>query len=143
MPAPTSDPLPRIISRPLQFQNGCAIGISNRWRQGQYCTILTEAGPDLSRFRNASAVASWLGLCPDKKVSGGKVLYTGSRKGEESHRDRTAAWCTVSLPREELSRGVLPQDEMETWGARRRHSDRTQAGTHRLPLAFHQAAILR
>src|SRR5438067_11531509 len=39
-----TDPLPRIISRPLQFRNGCAIGISNRWRQGQYCTILTEAG---------------------------------------------------------------------------------------------------
>ena len=43
-------------------------------------TILTEVGPDLSRFRNASAFVSWLGLCPDKKVSGGKVLYTGSRK---------------------------------------------------------------
>jgi uncharacterized protein YunC (DUF1805 family) len=39
-----SDPLPRSISRPLQFQNGCAIGISNRWQKGQYCMILTEAG---------------------------------------------------------------------------------------------------
>jgi uncharacterized protein YunC (DUF1805 family) len=39
-----SDPLPRIISRPLQFKNGCAIGVSNRWHKGQYCTILTEAG---------------------------------------------------------------------------------------------------
>src|ERR1051326_5881239 len=39
-----SDPLPRTISRPIQFQNGCAIGISNRWERGQYCTILTEAG---------------------------------------------------------------------------------------------------
>ena len=39
-----NDPLPRTIARPIQFQNGCAIGISNRWRQGQYCTILTEAG---------------------------------------------------------------------------------------------------
>ncbi|MFL5339993.1 MAG: DUF1805 domain-containing protein [Gemmataceae bacterium] len=39
-----SDPLPRTISRPLQFRNGCAIGISNRWQKGQYCTILTEAG---------------------------------------------------------------------------------------------------
>ena len=39
-----SDPLPRIISRPIQFKNGCAIGVSNRWKQGQYCTILTEAG---------------------------------------------------------------------------------------------------
>ncbi len=39
-----SDPLPRTISRPLQFQNGCAIGMSHRWQQGQYCSILTSAG---------------------------------------------------------------------------------------------------
>jgi uncharacterized protein YunC (DUF1805 family) len=39
-----NNPLPRTTSRPLQFQNGCAIGISNRWQQGQYCSILTEAG---------------------------------------------------------------------------------------------------
>jgi uncharacterized protein YunC (DUF1805 family) len=39
-----TDPLPRTISRPIQFQNGCAVGISNRWRKGQYCVILTEAG---------------------------------------------------------------------------------------------------
>ena len=39
-----NDPLPRTISRPLQFKNGCATGISNRWRKGQYCMILTEAG---------------------------------------------------------------------------------------------------
>jgi transposase len=28
--------------------------------------ILTEIGTDVSRFRNASAFASWLGLCPEK-----------------------------------------------------------------------------
>ncbi len=39
-----NEPLPRTIARPLQFRNGCAIGISNRWHQGQYCTIMTEAG---------------------------------------------------------------------------------------------------
>ncbi len=39
-----NDSLPRTISRPLQFANGCAIGISNRWRKGQYCVIITEAG---------------------------------------------------------------------------------------------------
>src|SRR5206468_6296568 len=42
-------------------------------------TILCEVGSDLSRFRNASAFASWLGLCPEKQVSGGKVLYTKTR----------------------------------------------------------------
>ncbi|MCA9122499.1 MAG: DUF1805 domain-containing protein [Planctomycetaceae bacterium] len=39
-----NDSLPRTISRPIQFKNGCAIGISNRWQKGQYCSILTEAG---------------------------------------------------------------------------------------------------
>ena len=39
-----SDVIPRTTSRPLKFRNGEAIGISNRWHRGQYCTILTEAG---------------------------------------------------------------------------------------------------
>ena len=43
-------------------------------------TIIMEVGPDISRFRSASAFASWLGLCPEKRVSGGKILSTRSRK---------------------------------------------------------------
>jgi uncharacterized protein YunC (DUF1805 family) len=39
-----SDQLPRTTSRPLQFDNGTAIGISNRWERGQYCSILTRVG---------------------------------------------------------------------------------------------------
>lgn len=39
-----SDPLPRTTHRELQFENGRAIGISNRWEKGQYCSILTPAG---------------------------------------------------------------------------------------------------
>jgi len=42
-------------------------------------TIVSEIGTDVSRFRNASAFASWLGLCPEKQVSGGKVLYSKTR----------------------------------------------------------------
>jgi transposase len=50
--------------------------------------ILTEIGTDVSRFRNASAFASWLGLCPEKRVSGGKVLSCKTRKVK--HRGATA-----------------------------------------------------
>ena len=39
-----SDQLPRSTSRPLQFDSGTAIGISNRWERGQYSSILTRAG---------------------------------------------------------------------------------------------------
>jgi transposase len=43
-------------------------------------TILCEVGTDVFQFRNASAFASWLGLCPERQISGGKVLYTKSRR---------------------------------------------------------------
>ena len=36
--------LPRTTSREFRFENGTAIGISNRWERGQYCSILTRAG---------------------------------------------------------------------------------------------------
>jgi hypothetical protein len=42
-------------------------------------TILAEVGPDISKFRSASAFASWLGLCPHNDISGGKVLSVKTR----------------------------------------------------------------
>ncbi len=42
--------------------------------------LLTEVGPDLRRFPNAAAFASWLGLCPDNRISGGRVLSVVTRK---------------------------------------------------------------
>lgn len=36
--------------------------------------LLSEIGLDMSRWRNAKAFCSWLGLCPGNKISGGKVL---------------------------------------------------------------------
>lgn len=37
-------------------------------------TIISEIGLDMSRWRSAKSFASWLGLCPGNKVSGGKRL---------------------------------------------------------------------
>lgn len=51
-------------------------------------TLLAEVGPDLSRFRTASAFASWLGLCPDNEISGGKKLSVKTR-----HVTSRAAWA--------------------------------------------------
>jgi uncharacterized protein YunC (DUF1805 family) len=43
-PIATNSALPRTVSRELKFAGGTAIGVSNRWNKGQYCSILTEAG---------------------------------------------------------------------------------------------------
>jgi uncharacterized protein YunC (DUF1805 family) len=40
----TDNRLPIHETRKLTFENGTAIGVSNRWHGGQYCSILTEAG---------------------------------------------------------------------------------------------------
>jgi len=42
--------------------------------------ILSEIGPDLSRFANVKHFCSWLALCPSTKISGGKVLSAGTRR---------------------------------------------------------------
>ncbi len=43
-------------------------------------TILSEVGPDISKFRSAAAFASWLGLCPHNDISGGKILSVKTRR---------------------------------------------------------------
>jgi transposase len=48
---------------------------------GQFIQVfLSEVGPDLSAFRSASAFASWLKLCPNREISGGKVLKSKTGK---------------------------------------------------------------
>jgi transposase len=49
---------------------------------GTVQVLVGEVGPDLSRFRSAGAFASWLGLCPDNRITGGRVLSSKTRKIE-------------------------------------------------------------
>ena len=42
--------------------------------------LFTEVGPDLSRFPTEKHFCSWLGLCPDNRISGGKVLSSRTRR---------------------------------------------------------------
>ena len=68
-----SDALPRSVSSTLHFDNGSALGISNRWIEGQYCSILTPVGIvgcgiyDVvvpAKFNQALAIAEGTPECP-------------------------------------------------------------------------------
>lgn len=68
-----NDPLPRSSVRPLQFANGSALGVSHRWRRGQYCSILTAVGivgcgiydvKTAGEFGQAIAIARGTPACP-------------------------------------------------------------------------------
>jgi transposase len=43
-------------------------------------TLLSEIGTNMSKWRHEKAFASWLGLCPNHKVSGERVISSRSRK---------------------------------------------------------------
>lgn len=42
--------------------------------------LFSEVGRDMSRWKTAARFVSWLALCPDNDISGGRVLWRGSRK---------------------------------------------------------------
>jgi transposase len=43
-------------------------------------TFLTEVGADLSAFPSEKHFCSWLGVCPDNRISGGRVLSSRTRR---------------------------------------------------------------
>lgn len=59
-------------------------------------TLFGEVGPDFTKFRSASAFASWLTLCPNNAVSGGKLLSTKTRRSN-SRAAKALRMCAVTL----------------------------------------------
>jgi transposase len=43
-------------------------------------TVISEVGLDMSRWPDEHHFASWLGLCPDNRITGGKVIRRGTRR---------------------------------------------------------------
>lgn len=43
-------------------------------------TLLGEVGPDLKSFPTEKHFTSWLGLCPDNRITGGKVIRSRTRR---------------------------------------------------------------
>jgi transposase len=60
---------------------------------GAVMKIVSEVGPDLSRFANVKHFCSWVGLCPGTKISGGKVLSSQTQPSANRARQslKTAA----------------------------------------------------
>jgi transposase len=60
-------------------------------------TLVSELGCDLSQWPTVKHFASWLGLCPNFKKTGGKVQSSKTRrgKGRAAHALRLAAWSLM------------------------------------------------
>ena len=72
-------------------------------------TLLSEVGPDLSAFPHEGEFSSWLGLCPNRRITGGRVLSSRTRKVRQ-RLAHACAWprsrCTTASPVWANSTGV-------------------------------------
>lgn len=69
-------------------------------------TVLSEIGPDLSRFANVKHFCSWLGLCPATKISGGKLLAARTRRSTNRVRQALKV-AAMSLSRNNSALGAF------------------------------------
>jgi transposase len=72
---------------------------------GTIQTVISEVGVDMTPWKTEHHFSSWLGLSPDNRISGGKVLKRGTRKvvNRATTALRLAAW---SLLRSESALGA-------------------------------------
>jgi hypothetical protein len=63
--------LQRISGVDLTQIDGIDVGVAQ--------TLISEVGLDMFRRKDEHQFASWLGLCPDNRITGGKVIRRGTR----------------------------------------------------------------
>ena len=63
--------LHRISGVDLTRIDGIDVGVAQ--------TVISEVGLEMSRWADEHHFASWLGLCPDNRITGGKVIRRGTR----------------------------------------------------------------
>ena len=67
-------------------------------------TLVSEIGLDMSRWKTEAHFASWLGLCPDNRTSGDKILNCGTRHVINRAANSTVPGSTRSGTKEAVGR---------------------------------------
>src|SRR5205807_8124763 len=98
---------PRVDARtPLSRLAGVDLTTIEGIEEGTALVIRSEIGTDRTRWPSVKHVWSWLGLCPQHNISGGKVLSRRVRPG--AHRVTVAPpLAAPPLPPSPSARGAL------------------------------------
>jgi transposase len=95
-------------------------------------TLFSEVGRDMSRWPTAGHFVSWLALCPDNDISGGRVLWRGMRRvrNRAGHLFRLAAY---SLHHDETPLG----DYLRRMKSKLGPAAATTATAHKIAIIFY------
>lgn len=94
--------------------------------------LFSEVGRDMSSWPSAAHFVSWLGLCPDNDISGGKVLWRGAR------RTKNRAGTLFRLAAHSLHRDPSPMgDYLRRMKAKLGPAAATTATAHKIAIIFY------
>ena len=94
--------------------------------------LFSELGRDMSRWPSAKHFVSWLGLCPDNDISGGRVLWRGAR------RTKNRAGTLFRLAAHSLHRDPSPMGEfLRRMKAKLGPAGATTATAHKIAIIFY------
>ena len=99
------DPMKFDLRTALQRTCGVDLTRINGVETATALKVIAEVGPDLSRFKSAKHFASWLGLCPGTKISGGKVL-SGATKRTANRLAQALRMAAFALSRSKSALGA-------------------------------------
>lgn len=94
--------------------------------------LFSEVGRDMSCWPTAAHFVSWLGLCPDNDISGGKVLWRGAR------RTKSRAGTLFRLAAHSLHRDPSPMGHyLRRMKAKLGPAGATTATAHKIAIIFY------
>jgi len=94
--------------------------------------LFSEVGRDMSRWPTSAHFVSWLGLCPDNDISGGKVLWRGAR------RTKSRAGTLFRLAAHSLHRDQTPMGGyLRRMKAKLGPAAATTATAHKITIIFY------
>ena len=94
--------------------------------------LFSEVGRDMSHWPTAGHFVSWLGLCPDNDISGGKVLWRGVRR-TKNRAGTLFRWAAHSLHHDPSPLG----DYLRRMKAKQGPAGATTATAHKIAIIFY------
>jgi transposase len=65
----------------FQYFGGVDLFAIEGVNQNTVLSLISEVGTDITKFHTAKAFANWLHLCPNEKITGGKVISNHVKRG--------------------------------------------------------------
>ena len=94
--------------------------------------VISEVGADMTKWPSAKHFASWLGLSPNNRITGGRVISSKTKPSANRGRGGIASGGQRAAPLRQRPGRLPAPKESPPGSAQGHHGDSAQAGLHHL-----------